>query len=80
MSAEVVEGLPPDLIPEGDYVAVLVDRRYGSDTWEIQEPGKPWHGRRVFVLPQKITAKIRVAHQRYAKGEETVILAHGRLI
>ena len=52
----------PTMIPEGSYKARLVERRYGSDTWEITEPGKPWHGRRISIHPMEVVASIQVQH------------------
>lgn len=81
MSAEVAEGLPPDLIPEGTYKARLVDRRYGSDTWEIVAPGTPYHGRKVYIHPQEITAQIKISHLTISlpsNGSQTI--AQGRFL
>jgi hypothetical protein len=75
MTAEVAEGLPPDIIPEGFYSCRLVDRRYGSDTWEIDAPDTPWHGRKVYINPRPIMATVVVKHVEL----NGIVLAQGKL-
>lgn len=76
--AEGSESLPPEIIPEASYKARLIDRRYDSDTWEIQEPGSPWHGRRFTMHPMPIQVSVQVKHlvvSLPSGGTQTVVQA-----
>lgn len=70
MSAPFQESV---LIPDGIYNARLVDRRYLSDTYEIEDPGKPWHGQKVFIRTIPIRVRLRVKHQTTSDGKAVVI-------